>query len=118
METIPEEHKVTIRKLVAADPEVARATCDIPHFPLILLAKRNNVREENDIPYCGCFIGVYAWMQECKHGKEAPVFFKAYHTIYERTKISRANTSYLATWCNTVERDAAAVEYAMELLGN
>lgn len=116
METIPEEYKATIKKMVEADPEVAQATCDIPHSPTILLSKGSPI--EGPLPYCGCFVGVYAWMQECKYGEEAPIHFSVYGKIEKRTEISQCYTSWLANWCNTEERDRAAVEYAMSLLEN
>jgi len=110
---IPEEHKQTIKKLVEADPEVAQATCDIPHLnPRIWLEK-----SEKDLPYCGCFIGVYAWMQQCKKKTEIGILYESpKYTVADHTGISLRSLSLFGYWCETPARDHAAVEYARELL--
>ena len=77
MLTIPEEHKVTIRALVEADPEVAQATCDIPHIDPSTYLVEGSPYRGNVLPYCGCFVGVYAWMQECKAGRTTPTHTSA-----------------------------------------
>ena len=58
---IQQQHKDTIKDLVEADPEVALATCDIPHLdPTTYLTSGD---ADSALPYCGCFVGVYAWSE-------------------------------------------------------
>jgi len=112
---IPEEHKETIRALVEADPEVAQATCDIPHLdPRTYL--RTSYPWEGTLPYCGCFVGVYAWMQECKRGNEPPGFFNTPIAISYATNIPEDDIGEFAHWCITDARDHEAVRYARGLL--
>jgi len=109
---IPEEHKRTIEALVEADPEVAQATCDIPHLtPQSYLYHRS---DNDPLPYCGCFVGVYGWMQECKRGNEPPTY--APSAISRITDISERAISIFAIWCQTDPRDEEAVCYARGLL--
>ena len=114
METIPEEHKATIRALIEADPEVAQATCDIPHLnPRAWL----NEGEGDVLPYCGCFVGVYAWMQQCKRGNTDWILgIEAPNTVAWRTNIPQHKISGFGVWCNTIAKDRAAVVYARGLL--
>ena len=114
MLTIPEKHKATIRALVKADPEVAQATCDIPH--LDPHAYQRSARPTEDLPFCGCFIGVYAWMQECKNGGDANLFGWAPTDVSRRTSISEDRLEGFAFWCITPEKDQLAVRYARSLL--
>lgn len=115
MTTIPEEHKATIRALVEADPEVAQATCDIPHIdPSTYLVEGSGY--QNVLPYCGCFVGVYAWMQECKAGRETPTHGETPFVISGRTPIPFADIAGFAGWCITPMRDQSAVSYARSLL--
>jgi len=111
---IPEKHKKTIAALVEADPEVAQATCDIPHLrPETYLIEGD---ESDDLPFCGCFVGVYEWMQECKAGRPPPLYATAPDTVSSVTKIDEDDIKEFAEWCYTVERDRAAVRYARSLL--
>ena len=109
---IPDEFKETIRMLVEADPEVALATCDIPHLDPSTYLHHNL---DGGIPYCGCFVGVYAWMKTCKAG----------HGIDLAKSIPDAASGLgahvgavvrFASWCNTGPKDRAAVRYARNLL--
>ena len=111
---IPDELKETIRAMVAADPEVAQATCDIPHLDPTTYLHRN--LDGDGIPYCGCFVGVYAWMQECKEGRVVPQCFEVPEIVSKHTGCSSWQIMYFATWCNTPARDRLAVCYARTLL--
>lgn len=111
---IPVEHRATIRALVKADPEVAQATCDIPH-----LDPESYLEEAGDsdaLPYCGCFVGVYAWMLECKRGEEAPTYRVA-DIVADYTRVPYDDITRFAGWCITAEKDSLAVQYAQNLLG-
>ena len=110
---IPEEHKATIRAVVEADPEVAQAMCDIPH-----LEPESYLVEGDDwdaLPYCGCFVGVYAWMQECKRGHDAPMDRVA-GIVADRVGIPFDAVANFAGWCTSPEKDELAVQYARSLL--
>ena len=114
---IPEEHKRTIKALVEADPEVAQATCDIPHLDPTSYLREAYSWESETLPYCGCFVGVYAWMEACKHGDD-PCFHGAVPTIVsDATKIPGRTVRDFAGWCSTVPKDHLAVRYARGLLG-
>jgi len=113
MLTIPAEHKATIKALVKADPEVAQATCDIPHLAPQIYLKHT---PEEEFPYCGCFVGVYDWMQSCKLGEVPETFGFNSYVIAGRTGIIAGDIRDFAGWCRTVERDHAAVRYARWLL--
>ena len=110
---IPEEHKATIRGLVEADPEVAQATCDIPHLkPGVWLEAG---WPGDALPYCGCFVGVYAWMQQCKAGNDRGLLYgAALPTVSNQTGVP--GVGKFGGWCNTVARDRLAVDYARSLL--
>lgn len=110
--TIPEEHKATIRALVEADPEVAQATCDIPHLAPHRYLGRGSITDE--LPYCGCFVGVYAWMQQCKLGNEFDL--NNWAPWYALGSSNIEEVASFAGWCITKERDQAAVLYARSLL--
>jgi len=112
MTMIPEEHKETIRALVEADPEVAQATCDIPHLaPHIYL---HHGGTEDELPYCGCFVGVYAWMHACKQGNV--IDLDAWAPWYALGASNIEEVANFAGWCITEDRDQAAVRYARSLL--
>ena len=115
MLTIPKQHKATIRALVEADPEVAQATCDIPHIdPSMYLVEGSSYR--NVLPYCGCFVGVYAWMQECKAERKIPTYGEVPFAVSDHTPISCRDISEFGGWCITPARDQLAVKYAKSLL--
>ena len=116
MLTIPEEHKVTIRALVEADPEVAQATCDIPHIDPSTYLVEGSPYRGNVLPYCGCFVGVYAWMQECKAGRTTPTHGETSFAVADHTPIPHNDVADFAGWCITPARDELAVEYARSLL--
>lgn len=111
---IPSEHKETIRALVAADPEVAQATCDIPHLDPSEYLREGDT--DDVLPYCGCFVGVYGWMQECKRGNVAPPYFRIIGVVSERVGCSEEDVEDFAGWCCTTEKDELAVRYARGLL--
>lgn len=111
---IPEKHKRTIRRLVSRNKAVAQATCDIPHIPGAWLRKGN----EDEPPYCGCFVGTYAWMQECAKGKEILAWDDMPRIVADHTGISEDSIQNLGTWCITKTKDRLAVEYTRELLAN
>ena len=112
---IPEHHKEIIQAMVAADPEVAQATCDIPHEdPSTYLIEGDAYGSV--LPYCGCFVGVYAWMQECKKGNFVPPYFGIPEVVSEHVGCSASDISHFAGWCHTPERDEEAVRYARGLL--
>ena len=85
---IPEQHKATIRTLVEADREVAQATCDIPHLEPSVYIREGQPWDE--LPYCGCFVGVYAWMQECKRGNEVPPYYIVTNKVALAVSVARA----------------------------
>ena len=119
---VPTRHKKTIAALVAADPEVAQATCDIPHLaPSIYLVVGDP--DDDELPYCGCFVGVYQWMPACKRGDEVDTHGDSPQIVAENTVTQWQNSGDLwyniegfAGWCCTEERDQAAVCYARSLL--
>ena len=111
---IPTEYKETIEAMVAADPEVAQATCDIPHLdPSTYLVPGD---EYEALPYCGCFVGVYGWMQECKRGNDVPPHFDIPQIVAQGTGCTDWEIGDFAAWCNTPEKDRLAVRYARTLL--
>jgi len=112
MERIPEEHKRTIRRLVSRNKAVARASCAIPHVPRDWLKKGS----EEDLPYCGCFLGTYAWMQECSRGSEISIWQDVPETVAMHTGISVDALRNFGYWCTTYLTDELAVEYTSELL--
>ena len=110
---IPREHEKTIEAMVAADPEVALAMCDIPHEdPSVYLRSGS----DEALPYCGCFVGVYAWMQECKAGRAPPPYYNIPEVVSEGVGSSLQDIWHFAGWCHTPERDELAVRYARGLL--
>ena len=113
---IPEEHKRTIRRMVSRNKAVAQATCDIPHTPALYLREG----KENELPLCGCFVGTYAWMQQCALGKE--IFSHSWWNIPEivakHTGISESSIDGFGAWCSTISRDRLAVKYALEVLAS
>ncbi len=111
---IPREHEETIKALVAADPEVAQATCDIPHLDPSRYIRPGETGEA--LPYCGCFVGVYAWMQECKRGNAVPLHFEIPEIVAECVGCHEWAISEFAGWCNTPTKDRLAVRYARGLL--
>lgn len=114
MSRIPRDHKETIKAMVAADAEVAQATCDIPHLEPSMYIRSGNAADA--LPYCGCFVGVYAWMQECKSGNELPAYFAIPQVVSECTGRSEWAIIDFARWCNTPTKDRLAVLYARSLL--
>lgn len=110
---IPEEHKRTIRRLVKRNKAVAQATCDIPHLPERWLRQGS----KDELPYCGCFIGTYAWMQECARGKEI-LSWDVTRLVADHTGISEDSIEAFGIWCTTKPKDRLAVEYTRELLAN
>ena len=113
---IPEEHKATIKALVEVDPEVAQATCDIPHLEPDIWLRAGKL--EDDLPYCGCFVGVYDWMMSCKNGNEPDLWGAAPSKISNITSIELLAIYRFGLWCDTKARDHAAVEYARSLLAD
>lgn len=115
---IPEEHKRTIRRLVNRNKAVAQATCDVPHMaPGFYL--REGREGSNELPYCGCFVGVYAWMQQCSLGKEVNIDGSCMtQVVADHTGISENAIDAFGRWCVTREKDRLAVEYTIELLAN
>lgn len=114
---VPLEYQDTLDKLVAADREVAQATCDIPHLTPMAYLNSSPRAEEDDLPYCGWFVGVYAWMQECKaRSDKDPTVGYPPDIISNRTGIDVWETRNFAMWCCTALRDRAAVEYVREKL--
>ena len=120
---VPAEHKETIAALVKADPEVAQATCDIPHLDPgdylygSLDADDEDFNEELDsLPYCGCFVGVYAWMWACKREKEVNLWDFIPGTVSSDSGINMSDINEFGGWCTSVEADQAAVRYARSLL--
>ena len=111
---ISAEHKSTIRAMVEADREVALATCDIPHLDPTRYIRPS--RTDEALPYCGCFVGVYAWMATCKRGDAVPWYHEVPEIVSELTGHSRWEISDFGMWCNTPARDRAAVCYAREVL--
>jgi len=111
---IPNDHKKTIEAMVAADPEVAQATCDIPHLDPATYLRRGYGSDV--LPYCGCFVGVYAWMQECKRGIANPLHTYIPAIVSGRVGCSTEDIIHFAGWCRTIKRDEDAVRYARTLL--
>ena len=112
---IPERHKTTILELVEADPEVAQATCDIPHLDPSKWLKDGG--PDGELPYCGCFIGVYGWMQQCQMGNDNDITgYYIVLTVARGTGVGFYRISEFGAWCNTAARDQAAVVYARDLL--
>lgn len=111
---ISEQHRTTIRNLVAADPEVAQAACDIPHLdPSSYLIET----PDGELPFCGCFVGVYAWMMSCKHGYQIdPNEDDIPNAAVAETALCVVDVQEFAGWCTTKERDEEAVRYARRLL--
>lgn len=115
---IPEEHKRTIRRLVSRNKAVAQATCDIPHIPVLYL--REGRDEDGELPLCGCFVGTYAWMQQCSLGKgiTSRTWWDIPKLVADHIGISEASVDNFGAWCNTRSKDRLAVNYALEVLAS